>query len=41
MYNGETEKDSLLLSVARVVKEEYIESSDSLDFNMMALASLE
>lgn len=41
VYHGETDKDSLLLSVARVVKEEYIESSDSLDFNMMALASLD
>lgn len=40
VYHGDMDKGSLLHSVAQVVKKEFIESSDSLDFNMMALASL-
>lgn len=41
VYHGETDRDSLLQRVAQVVKKEYIETSDSLDFNMMALAALD
>ena len=39
VYHGKADGNSLLQRVAEVVKKEYIETSDSLDFNMMALAA--
>lgn len=41
VYHGKTERISLLQDAARVIKKEYIETSQSLDFNMMALAASE
>lgn len=39
--HGQVDKNHLLQNVAQVIKKEYIEKSDSLDFNIMALAAYE